>query len=91
MSPKLSRSCTALYGTRNSNSFPSENVGPLKAFTEEPLKMMSLSAEIINESRELRFKCKKIMHECLESAKKHSKLVDEMFIKRIYDTLELNV
>lgn len=63
----------------------------LKAFTNDCVEIMNTAREQIGMGQELRVKSLQLMKECFENAKSMGASVDEAFVKKINDTLALNV
>ena len=66
-------------------------VGPLNSFTAESVEIVKLSNQQIEESKSLRMQSNIIMKDCFDLSKKNAKAVDEVFAKKIADTLGLTV
>ena len=66
-------------------------VGPLNSFTAESVEIVKLSNQQIEESKSLRIQSNIIMKDCFDLSKKNAKAVDEVFAKKIADTLGLTV
>lgn len=65
------------------------DMGPLTAFTEEPIKAMAEANLIIAESKDLRNQSRLLIKDSLENIKQINKSVNEVFIKKIEETLAL--
>jgi len=66
-------------------------VGPLNSFTAESVEIVKLSNQQIEESKSLRVQSNIIMKDCFDLSKKNARAVDEVFAKKIADTLGLAV
>lgn len=66
-------------------------VGPLNSFTAESIEIVKLSNQQIEESKDLKMKANYLMKECYDYSKKNTKSVDDLFAKKISDTLGLAV
>lgn len=90
--PKMQeRSKTEFSGDHNEPS--SQNIfqiGPLSSFTQESLEIIKVSASQIDYSKDLRSKSTALVKDCLEYSKKNTKVVDEVFQKKINETLALS-
>lgn len=92
VAPKFpERSKTEFNGDSMSDSTnPVFQVGPLSSFTQESLDVIKIAAMQIDYSKELRSKSIALIKDCLEYSKKNTKVVDEVFQKKIADTLALS-
>ncbi len=76
----------------NSNTTNINNeLGPLTAFTEEPIEIIKEAAANIAESKELRLQSKTLMRDSWENIKQINKSVNDAFTKKIEETLALSV
>ena len=92
VSPKMGeRSKTELPADRSDSDAPVFQVGPLSSFTQESLDVIKAAASQIDYSRDLRNKSTALIKDCLEYSKKNTKVVDEVFQKKIQETLALSV
>jgi hypothetical protein len=66
-------------------------MGPLTAFTEEPMEIMKEAAANIQESKDLRLQSKLLIKESWENIKQINKAVNDAFVKKIEETLALGV
>jgi hypothetical protein len=85
------RSKTELPSNRDDTDAPVFQVGPLSSFTQESLDVIKAAASQIDYSRDLRNKSTALIKDCLEYSKKNTKVVDEVFQKKIQETLALSV
>jgi hypothetical protein len=96
-SPKLQeRSKTEYLRDADPNELSSNSsaifaVGPLSSFTAESIEIIKIAASQIDYSKELRAKSTALIKDCLEYSKKNTKVVDEVFQKKIAETLALSV
>ena len=67
------------------------HVGPLSSFTSESIEIIKIAASQIDFSKDLRAKSTALIKDCLEYSKKNTKVVDEVFQKKIAETLALSV
>lgn len=92
VSPKMGeRSKTELPADRSDSDAPVFQAGPLSSFTQESLDVIKAAASQIDYSRDLRNKSTALIKDCLEYSKKNTKVVDEVFQKKIQETLALSV
>ncbi len=70
---------------------PVFSVGPLSSFTQESLDVIKVAASQIEYSKDLRSKSTALIKDCLDYSKKNTKVVDEVFQKKIAETLALSV
>lgn len=95
-SPKLQeRSKTEYLRDADPNELSSNSsaifaVGPLSSFTAESIEIIKIAASQIDYSKELRAKSTALIKDCLEYSKKNTKVVDEVFQKKIAETLALS-
>ena len=84
------RSKTDFAGDHNesSNLF---QVGPLSSFTQESIDIIKIAASQIDYSKDIRSKSTALIKDCLEYSKKNTKVVDDVFQKKIAETLALSV
>ena len=66
-------------------------IGPLNAFTAESIEIVKTANHQIEESKDLRMKATLLMKECFDLSKKNTKSVDDLFSKKIAETLGLAV
>ncbi len=85
------RSKTELVAGDNESANPIFAVGPLSSFTQESLDVIKVAASQIDYSKDLRTKSTALIKDCLEYSKKNTKVVDEVFQKKIAETLVLSV
>ncbi len=94
---QLSRSQPSLIASHqnflfNSNTTNINNeLGPLAAFTEEPIEIIKEATANIAESKELRIQSKTLIRDSWENIKQINKSVNEAFTKKIEETLALSV
>lgn len=83
------RSKTDFAGDHNesSNLF---QVGPLSSFTQESIDIIKIAASQIDYSKDIRSKSTALIKDCLEYSKKNTKVVDDVFQKKIAETLALS-
>lgn len=92
VSPKMQeRSKTEFGGDHTESSNQSIfQVGPLSSFTQESIEIIKIAASQIDYSKDLRSKSTALVKDCLEYSKKNTKVVDEVFQKKIAETLALS-
>lgn len=66
-------------------------VGPLNSFTAESVEIVKIANQQIEESKDLRMRSNILMKDCFDFSKKNTKSVDDVFAKKLYDTLGLAV
>ncbi len=93
---QASRSQPSLFASQNflypNNNNPiNADLGPLTAFTEEPVNVIKEAGVLINDCKELRNQSRVLVKESLENIRQINKSVNEAFIKKIEETLALSV
>ena len=88
--PSLFASQNFLFPNNNNNPINAD-LGPLNAFTEEPVNVIKEAGVLINDCKELRNQSRVLVKESLENIRQINKSVNEAFIKKIEDTLALSV